>query len=82
MLVFYEPIKLNSTTWAVLLMEPYYSNNNMTLAANTILQNSSLVTQKEEEIFVVQNTSMSVPAPVRHPGQPPHEVVFALPLIS
>jgi hypothetical protein len=80
MLVFYEPIKLNSTTWAVLLMEPYYSNNNMTLAANTILQNSSLVTQKEEEIFVVQNTSMSIPAPVRHPGQPPHEVVFALPL--
>ena len=23
---------------------------------------------------------MSEPAPVRHPGQPPHEVVFALPL--
>jgi hypothetical protein len=33
-----------------------------------------------EEVFVVQNTSMSAPAPVRHPGQPPHEVVFALPL--
>lgn len=29
---------------------------------------------------VLQNTSMSAPAPVRHPGQPPHEVVFALPL--
>lgn len=29
---------------------------------------------------VIQNTSMSVPAPVRHPGQPSHEVVFALPL--
>jgi hypothetical protein len=29
---------------------------------------------------VIQNTSMSAPAPVRHPGQPSHEVVFALPL--
>jgi hypothetical protein len=36
--------------------------------------------QTIEEVFIVQNTSMSVPAPVRHPGQPPHEVVFALPL--
>ena len=33
-----------------------------------------------EEVFIVQNTSMSAPAPVRHPGQPLHEVVFALPL--
>jgi hypothetical protein len=32
------------------------------------------------ETFIVQNTSMSVPAPVRHPGQPLHEIVFALPL--
>jgi hypothetical protein len=29
---------------------------------------------------VIQNTSMSVPAPVRHSGQSSHEVVFALPL--
>ena len=36
--------------------------------------------QTAEEVFIVQNTSMSAPAPVRHPGQPPHEVVFALPL--
>jgi hypothetical protein len=35
---------------------------------------------EEQEILIVQNTSMSEPAPVRHPGQPPHEVVFALPL--
>jgi hypothetical protein len=35
---------------------------------------------EEDEILIVQNTSMSEPAPVRHPGQPPHEVVFALPL--
>ena len=33
-----------------------------------------------EEVFIVQNTSMSAPAPVRHPGQPLHEVGFALPL--
>lgn len=33
-----------------------------------------------EEVFIVQNTSMSAPAPVRHPDQPLHEVVFALPL--
>ena len=32
--------------------------------------------------ITIQNTSMSVPAPVRHPGQPSHEVVFALPLRS
>ncbi|TVP40349.1 hypothetical protein [Candidatus Nitrosocosmicus arcticus] len=30
--------------------------------------------------ITLQNTSMSVPAPVRHTGQPSHEVVFALPL--
>src|SRR4051794_39679592 len=30
--------------------------------------------------ITIQNTSMSVPAQVRHPGQPSHEVVFALPL--
>ena len=29
---------------------------------------------------MIQNTSMSIPAPVRHTGQPSHEVVFALPL--
>ena len=41
----------------------------------------SLVAGREkEEVFIAQNTSMSAPAPVRHPGQPPHEVVFALPL--
>lgn len=35
---------------------------------------------EEQEVFIVQNTSMSEPAPVRHPGQPLHEIVFALPL--
>lgn len=37
-------------------------------------------TASEEEVLIIQNTSMSAPAPVRHPGQPLHEVVFALPL--
>jgi hypothetical protein len=36
--------------------------------------------EEEEEVFIAQNTSMSAPAPVRHPDQPQHEVVFALPL--
>jgi hypothetical protein len=38
---------------------------------------SKLLKLKE---IVIQNTTMSIPAPVRHPGQPTHEVVFALPL--
>jgi hypothetical protein len=85
MLVMYEPAKFYGTTWAVLLMQPYYPENNMTsLATNTVMQNSLLAGEEEEgeEIFITQNTSMSAPAPVRHPGQPPHEVVFALPLID
>jgi hypothetical protein len=36
--------------------------------------------QTTEEVFIVQNTSMSVPATVSHHGQPLHEVVWALPL--
>jgi hypothetical protein len=38
---------------------------------------SKLLNLKE---IIIQNTTMSIPAPVRHPGQPTHEVVFALPL--
>jgi hypothetical protein len=42
------------------------------------VDNSSI---KLQLISVVeQRTEMSSPAPVRHPGQPLHEVVFALPL--
>lgn len=84
MRVLYEPAKFYGTTWAVLLMQPYYSENNMTSSTtNTVMQNSLVAgreEEEEEEIFIVQNTSMSAPASVRHPGQPPHEVVFALPL--
>jgi hypothetical protein len=48
-------------------------NNNNTINNDGIIENG-----KQE--LLLQNTSMSKPAPVRHPGQPPHEVVFALPL--
>ena len=47
---------------------------------STITESQNQTAAQEEKVFIVQNTSMSVPAPVRHPGQPPHEVVFALPL--
>ena len=36
--------------------------------------------QTTEEVFVVQNTSMSVPASVPHHGQPLHAIVWVLPL--
>ena len=36
--------------------------------------------QATEEVFIVQNTSMSVPATVTHHGQPLHQIVWALPL--
>src|SRR5918999_3069469 len=48
-------------------------NNNNFSSSPSILHNSSYT-------FVEQKTVMSQPAPVRHPGQPSHEVVFALPL--
>jgi hypothetical protein len=50
-------------------------------------ENSSLANNQRDQVLVSnhsvivqQETFMSEPAPVRHPGQPPHEVVFALPL--
>jgi hypothetical protein len=48
-------------------------NNNNNFSSSSILHNSSYT-------IVEQKTVMSQPAPVRHPGQPSHEVVFALPL--
>ena len=36
--------------------------------------------QATEEVFIVQNTSMSVPATVEHHGQPLHQIVWVLPL--
>lgn len=49
------------------------NNNSSILYSSSILDNNSYT-------FIEQKTGMSQPAPVRHPGQPPHEVVFALPL--
>ncbi len=49
------------------------NNNNSSLSSSSILDNANYT-------FVEQKTVMSQPAPVRHPGQPSHEVVFALPL--
>jgi hypothetical protein len=54
--------------------------NAQTSMNSTATESQNQTAAQEEEVFIVQNTSMSVPAPVRHPGQPPHEVVFALPL--
>ena len=49
------------------------NNNNFSLSSSSILDN-------DRYTFIEQKTVMSQPAPVRHPGQPSHEVVFALPL--
>ena len=54
--------------------------NAQTSMNSTATESQNQTAAQEEGVFIVQNTSMSVPAPVRHPGQPPHEVVFALPL--
>jgi hypothetical protein len=51
------------------------SNNN-----NSSILYSSSIRDNNSYTFIEQKTGMSQPAPVRHPGQPSHEVVFALPL--
>ncbi len=53
------------------------SNSNITTNSQTVIPSLNLLSLDE---ITIQNTSISVPAPVRHPGQPSHEVVFALPL--
>lgn len=53
------------------------STSNGTTNSQTVIPSLNLLALDE---IAIQNTSMSVPAPVRHPGQPSHEVVFALPL--
>jgi hypothetical protein len=61
------------------LLESNSSNSisNGTTNPQTEMPSFNLLSLEE---ITIQNTSMSVPAPVRHPGQPSHEVVFALPL--
>jgi hypothetical protein len=60
---------------SIVFAASYINNNNNSsiLYSSSILDNSSYT-------FIEQKTDMSQPAPVRHPGQPSHEVVFALPL--
>ena len=68
----------------------FVNDINSLLASNSSksLSNGTTNSQTDDPIIqllsldeiTIQNTSMSVPAPVRHPGQPSHEVVFALPL--
>ena len=48
--------------------------------SSAIIDEGNIILTNNETVIVKQETSMSEPAPVRHPGQPPHEVVFALPL--
>ncbi|MGZ5486691.1 MAG: hypothetical protein ACXWFB_12420 [Nitrososphaeraceae archaeon] len=55
----------------VLVSADINNNNNSTLSS--ILNNDTYT-------FVEQKTVMSQPAPIKHPGQPSHEVVFALPV--
>lgn len=58
---------------------PFENGSNNESETTTSTATTNLSDQEDEEI-TLQNTSMSIPAPVRHPGQPSHEVVFALPL--
>ena len=50
--------------------------------AQTLMNSTATGSQNQatEEVFIVQNTSMSVPATVTHHGQPLHQIVWALPL--
>jgi len=75
--ILFEPInaQIFSTTDSSIITE---AQNQTT--ENSTIDHNLVSSQKEEDIFIVQNTSMSIPASVRHPGQPLHEVVFALPL--
>jgi hypothetical protein len=57
-----------------------FAQTSVDIGSNNENQTSTNLSNQEHEEITLQNTSMSKPAPVRHPGQPPHEVVFALPL--
>lgn len=48
--------------------------------SSAMIDEGKIILTNNDTVIVKQETSMSEPAPVRHPGQPPHEVVFALPL--
>lgn len=57
-----------------------FERTNAQISTNSTGTGTSQDQTASEEVLIVQNTSMSAPAPIRHPGQPLHEVVFALPL--
>ncbi len=78
-LVSYYPIKALSNNWVVLLIQPNHGNSLGSSSTHALINNEAMEIGKQGE-FISQNTSESNPAPVRHPGQPSHEVVFALPL--
>jgi hypothetical protein len=60
----------------------YIKHISLSTAENNSLANNQgdQVLTSNGSVTVKQETFMSEPAPVRHLGQPPHEVVFALPL--
>ena len=58
-------------------------NTSLNAVANNssaVIDEGNIILTNNDTGIVKQETSMSELAPVRHPGQPPHEVVFALPL--
>jgi len=84
------------TLIALCSLDPLLSTGGQVVAQNASSQeemvsssssNSGIYTNKSNSTtnsqalsIVEQRTEMSMPAPVRHPGQPLHAVVFALPL--
>jgi hypothetical protein len=57
-----------------------FASSDMNTKYNSSLLYSSSILDNDSDTFIEQKTVMSQPAPIRHPGQPSHEVVFALPL--
>ncbi|MEJ7640807.1 MAG: hypothetical protein WKF36_01290 [Candidatus Nitrosocosmicus sp.] len=57
-----------------------FAQTSVDTGSNKENQTTTNLSNQERAEITIQNTSLSKPAPVRHPGQPPHEVVFALPL--
>lgn len=60
----------------------YIKHVSLSTVENNSLANNrgNQVLASNDSVIAKQETFMSELAPVRHPGQPPHEVVFALPL--
>jgi hypothetical protein len=65
---------------SVLGLSQSFAQTSVENGSNNGNETTTKLSNQEHEEITLQNTSMSKPAPVRHPGQPPHEVVFALPL--